>query len=318
MFRAIILFFLLVFSQMLRAQVVLPDTMSLDEAFTYYRELTEKNPRAAYANLGLAECYFAAGDYAKSQKISSRFMNSDNVLQQDFHLLYAQSLDAREFPEKALKHLKKYNAQFPDDYRFYYLRAWSAYKIQNFDELKRSSLQYITLNRNFVAGNLLQSMYLYESNNDPYAAVYAVYALFLSSSSPSANSYYRYLSSLIQGNHLDIAIPIKDQRYKLLNVDETIMYYVKRNANQSHKLSPSVFVLTLSAYLQKTFAGEKIPDVLDVFYGKFFRSMMEQGHLEAFCWYLARAAGGREPIDWMVKNPQKLSAFSDFLEKADW
>jgi tetratricopeptide (TPR) repeat protein len=291
------------------------DTLTLDQAFSYYQAIHNNNKDAIFATYGMAYCYYISGKFNKTILLCRKNVDKPSLFQTDFVILYANSLEATGQTDKAINLLERHLT----DYLTWYYYAFYSFKYSDFDKALASVQKSIDLEKNYPQSHLLLACILYEKENNILDVIPLYYAMFIA---PKTDWYYnsfQFMISLLKKNQDKIIIPIKGDRYNLHSIEEFIAFYNSKDTiTKLNGITVKDFTMLTDVYFNTNFSASYQQEKLNKCYMNFFSQLLKTSLMEPFCFYLSKDVLHENIILWMKQNPGKFDQFGNWLEGTDW
>lgn len=285
-----------------------PDTLSTDEAIKYYTSVLKRNKNSPYANYGLANAYFAKGDYQMALKASKRNTKSTNNYQAASYSIYAASLDRLGKITTAIEVFEEALKLYPDNYQLLFQYSLSCYKYRDFKKALPAVEKSISLQPLFVPAHYLYGCLLFENSNDRRCLSAFLFSLFLDNDSVRLNQVVDFISLYMNHKLDEIIIPFHEQRLVLSSVDQIVYYYVpkKTRSELRRNLKVETTLGNISDYIESQKADIQL-------YDNFFKAIREQHFTKTFGYYALRVVNNSYIKIWLKNNSKELSDFAKFL-----
>lgn len=261
---------------LLHEGIALHDKGKFDEAILIYKKAVDIRPQSMQIHYEMAVTYFAMKKYEEVIKSCEKALRSNDELQNKM-LIYSLMGSAYDNQGKPDKAIEMYNLALKDvgeNYLLHFNKGVTYTKMGNKAEAEKSYIRALALNITHPSSNLgMGDLFTSEGK---VASAFFNYCFFLLLEPDTKRS--------------------KDVLIKIIGEDaEGDVAYAK-------------LYEILSAFYEgkSTLDFSMVPNIYKSFYIPFFKSMIAQGHLEAYCRKVS-VSMDKTSEGWLSKNEDKVN-----------
>lgn len=301
--------------------IALHDSGQYTEAIKEYKEALKISPDSPWANYEMASSYFANGDYSNAIKCADAVIKIKAEFVDQAYILKGSAQDTQKKTADAIKTYKTGIKSYPDSYLLHFNLALTYYNSNDIDNAEKSLINALKCNPEHSSSHLLIA-YIQSDKGNRVQSIMAAYNFLLlePSSNRSKGGYELLMSQWNKG--------ISTDGEKTINIELSAM---EKNEFQAAELSLSL--LAASKGIEKNEGkteAELFAENTDSFfailgeikngnkgfwwdfYVDFYYEMHNQGHVEAFSYYVSMSSENEEVVDWLKSNEAKIEEFSDW------
>lgn len=290
-----------------------------DGAIAKYEEALKIDKKSDLVFYEIAYAYFAKQDLESAIKFSDKALKQKGDYAKSAYNIKGSALDNLGKPEEAVKVYKKAIEDFPDDYLLQYNLALTTYGLSDLITSEAALKQALELNVGHSSSHLLLGYVMKDQGKRAQSLLPLYFFLLLEPNSERAKGAYQTLRGLLvkgvsQTDDKNIAININES----LLGDEfsaiEMMLSLKAASNLREEQSELSEIEKFITHSDSFFSilgetrAEKTGIWWDV-YADFFFSIVEAGHLKAYCYYISEVSEDPKVNLWIDKNGDSLDAF---------
>lgn len=304
------------------------DQGDYDKAIETYKKALEIDPNSALVHYEIALSYFTKGDYEKAIQYSDLVLeqNQDYLLQA--YLTKGSALDYLGKTEESIQLFQKAIKETEGHYLLSYNLALNYYKINDLENAEEHVINALVLDPSHASSHLMLANIHSQRGNTVETLLASHFFLFIEPQSKRSPEAYQMLLKNFNG---DVTRDEKDPKNITINVSPNtnsqfgaaeLMLSMLAASNTTEenkeKSEEELFVENTTSFFK--ILGElkkkKNTDIWWNLYVTFFYDLAQSEHMEAYCMYISQV-GNKNAGKWLDENPDKLSAFDNWLQEEE-
>ncbi len=309
--------------QLVKEGIELHDAKKYDEAIEVYERALKLDKKSSLVHYEIGFSYFAKGDHKKAVKHMDKVIKNEDKHLKDAYVTKGSALDIMGKSKEAVKVYKKAVQEFPDNYLLQYNLALTLYNMGEKAEAEMNLIDAISLNPSHGTSNYLLAIIKKEQNRRVESLLGLHFFLLIEPNTTRSESALAMLMELMgegveKKDDKNISISLGDMDvnddFSSANLMLSMLAASKLSEENEGKSEQTLFYESTEGIFKVL--DEMKKDKKGIWwdlYVTFYGSLVESGHLEAYCYFITQTKSEVE-TKWIKENEEKMGAFYDWLK----
>lgn len=311
--------------QIVQKGIELYDEGDYKGAVEQYKKALKIDKESPLANYEIAMAYYALKDYENAVKYSDNVINAKADLMEQAYIINGSALDLQGKSKEAIKVYTKAIKAFPKSHLLCYNLALTHYKLKDYKKTESAIQDALKINPGHSSSHLLLA-YLMSDQGSRVKTLLALYNfLLVEPTGNRAESAFELLTDELQkgvkkGDDNSISITLTDNgesdEFQAAELMLSLLAASDGLEENEGKTEYELFTSNNESFF--AVLGELKKDSKGFwweFYVDFFYAMKNEGHVEAFSYYISLSKGDENIDKWLESNSEKLDAFSNWYSE---
>lgn len=307
--------------------VELYDNGDYKGAIEQYKKALKIDKKSPLVNYEIASTYFALKDYEKAIKHSDIVISAKSNYIDHAYILKGSALDLQGKPKEAIKAYKLGIKGYPKNHLLYYNLAYTCYSLKEYKDAEEALQSALKIKPSHASSHLLLG-YIMSDQNNRVKSLLAIYNfLLLEPEGNRAKSAcdllnYELKKGVKKESEKSTIITLTDNKesdeFRAAELMLSLLEASKSLEDNENKTEFELFSENTKSFF--TVLGELKKDSKGFwwnYYVDFFYAMVNENHVEAFCYFITQSKADVKISNWLNDNNEKIDAFSKWYSNYD-
>lgn len=294
-------------------------------AIDQYKKALKIDKESPLANYETAMAYFALKEYENAIEYSDKVIDAKSDFIEHSYIIKGSALDLTGKTKEAIKAYTKAIQDYPKSHLLHYNLALTHYKLKDFKKAESAVQGALKANPGHSSSHLLLA-YMMNDQGSRVKTLLALYNfLLVEPTGDRAESAFERLSNELQkgvkkGDDNTISITLTDNgESDEFQAAELMLSLLAASGGLEENEGKTEYEL-FTANNESFFAvlGELKKDSKGFwweFYVDFFYAMKNEGHIEAFSYFISQSKNDENISKWLEENTTKFEALSNWYSE---
>lgn len=291
-------------------------------AIATYKKALKLDKESTLVNYEIAMAYFAQEDYEKAIEHSDVVIDAKADLIEESYIIKGSALDLLGKPKEAIKAYNKAIKDYPKSHLLCYNLGLTYYKMKDFKEAEDAVQKALKNNPEHASSHLLLGYMMSESGQRAKSLLALYNFLLLEPGGKRGATAFEVLmeetnKGVKKGDDNTINITLSDNGQSDDFMAAELMLSLLAASGDLEENKEKTEYELFTSNIESFFAvlgelGEDKNGFWWDFYVDFFYTMKNEGHVEAFSYYIAQSKEDTQIGTWLEANTAKFEAMSNW------